>query len=246
MGRKCTVFGCWGGYEGHKCTVFGFPKDPVEKRKWFVVIPNENLTFEEITVQLGVCQYHWPPDAPKEKKNRFEIPCVPPSVWTQKDNPHQLIEIPESCWRNREEKIRLSKNSQGLRQLGIDETSVFHDADLFKNSKDFHNDFERRLTEYVTSKSTSTVAWSTDRTRCVVVSDSRRGSIHDFIIYLRLYAECSEVTYEGYKGLNREKHGDPVPDFVLKRWSQFENILQFFHRAESNSGKSVKNLCIFF
>ena len=59
MGRKCTVFGCWGGYKDHKCTVFGFPQDPVEKRKWFVVIPNDNLTFEQITViDFGLFNVH--------------------------------------------------------------------------------------------------------------------------------------------------------------------------------------------
>ena len=91
MPRKCTIFGCVGNYDKErKCTVYQFPSDPDELQEWLHSLPN-NIAVQKISKNVGICKYHWPADAPMKKKNRFESPAVPPSVWTQENNPFQKI-----------------------------------------------------------------------------------------------------------------------------------------------------------
>ena len=233
MGRKCTVYGCRGNFDKQsRCTVYKFPTDAKERKQWIDALPN-GLTEFQISEHIGVCQYHWPPDTPMIKKNRFCVPAVPPSIWTQEANPNQKKEIPKSCWRRSTQTERPSRNSQAQRNMDIDEGPIFQERDLFKNSESFSTDFEEKIKTLLTDKPTASVAWTIDRRKCIVFSDKRCGNIHNFSVYFDIDCLCKKLTYEGYKGLKKETPGYPVPDSTLTKWSQLESLLEYFQRKQS-------------
>ena len=49
----------------NKLTVYGFPSDPVKRQLWINALPNKFPN--GVIKNMGVCQFHWPHDAPKEK-----------------------------------------------------------------------------------------------------------------------------------------------------------------------------------
>ena len=69
MGRKCSVWGCFGNYDADtKCTVYSFPTDIDERQEWIDALPNNTKAkVTGITKYMGICQFHWPPNAPMKK-----------------------------------------------------------------------------------------------------------------------------------------------------------------------------------
>jgi len=68
MPRKCSVIGCRGNYRKRKNTddevnnhvsVFRFPKDELRRKEWLRKIPQEGLTPDNITDNMGVCEQHF-------------------------------------------------------------------------------------------------------------------------------------------------------------------------------------------
>ena len=97
MGRKCSVYKCDSNYdkkmkngtEKQRVPVFGFPADRHECEQWIRALPNCNITPETITNNMGICALHWPSDVPTKKRNRHNVPAVPPTIFS--------LEIPSSC-----------------------------------------------------------------------------------------------------------------------------------------------------
>lgn len=70
MPRKCSVVGCRGNYRKRKnadddnissVSVFRFPKEEGRRKEWLRKIPQENLTADNITDNMGVCEQHFDP-----------------------------------------------------------------------------------------------------------------------------------------------------------------------------------------
>jgi len=69
MPRKCSVIGCRANYgkrksandEDKACSVFRFPKDAGRLQEWLRKIPQENLTSDQISDYMGVCERHFDP-----------------------------------------------------------------------------------------------------------------------------------------------------------------------------------------
>ena len=87
------MFGCKTGYDsqanvnGEKIPVHGFPKNQNDRHMWLHSLPNK-LSIEQVTENMGVCSHHWPPDTPKERRGRWMVPIVPPSIFPN---------VPNSC-----------------------------------------------------------------------------------------------------------------------------------------------------
>ena len=84
MGRSCSVGGCTSGF-GHnafKGRVYGFPLDnEEEKLAWLKALPNY-IDPSTVTVNMGVCELHWPSGVSMRKRHRWLVPAVPPSVFS--------------------------------------------------------------------------------------------------------------------------------------------------------------------
>ena len=88
MGRSCSVGGCTSGFgnKSFKGRVYGFPLDNEEqKTAWLKALPNY-IDPSTVTVNMGVCELHWPPDVPMRKRHRWLVPAVPPSVFSLPSN----------------------------------------------------------------------------------------------------------------------------------------------------------------
>ena len=70
MGRSCSVGGCTSGFGSNKTfrgSVYGFPLDREnEEMAWLKALPNY-IDPSRVTVNMGVCELHWPPDVPMRK-----------------------------------------------------------------------------------------------------------------------------------------------------------------------------------
>jgi len=67
MPRKCSVIGCRVNYRKRKnddntnssVSIFRFPKETARIEEWLRKIPQENLTADKITDNMGVCEHHF-------------------------------------------------------------------------------------------------------------------------------------------------------------------------------------------
>ena len=68
MVRKCSIIGCRGNYQKRQdsddennVSIFRFPKDKERLQLWLRKIPQDNLTADQITDYMGVCERHFDP-----------------------------------------------------------------------------------------------------------------------------------------------------------------------------------------
>ena len=81
MGRSCSVGGCTSGYGSNKTfkgRVYGFPEE--ERTTWLNALPSY-INPSDVTVNMGICDLHWPSGVPTKKRNRWDVPAVPPSLF---------------------------------------------------------------------------------------------------------------------------------------------------------------------
>ena len=126
MGRTCIAFNCSSGYKSNKTfkgTIHGFPDDPDERDTWVNALPNK-IKITDITVNVGVCELHWPQDVPTKPKNRWRVPTVPPS----------LFQVDSSCCRQttatKTRNITTRRVSQSAR---AESAKIEFDSDIIKN-----------------------------------------------------------------------------------------------------------------
>ena len=85
MGRSCSVGGCTSGFSSNKTfkgTIYGFPLDKEsDKMAWLKALPNY-IDPAKVTVNMGVCELHWPPGVRMRKRHRWQVPDVPPSIFS--------------------------------------------------------------------------------------------------------------------------------------------------------------------
>ena len=88
MPRKCCVFTCKSNFASTDVSLraFRFPSDEEEKRLWINALPNSNITQENVTKNMVVCELHWPSNYQKGKYGR---PMTASTVF----------HVPESCCR---------------------------------------------------------------------------------------------------------------------------------------------------
>ena len=87
MGRKCSVVNCRTNYRKRKkdennpenITVYSFPKNLDDRKAWVRAIPNENLSVEKVTDNMGVCALHFKDCTRWRKASRFPAPDEPPT-----------------------------------------------------------------------------------------------------------------------------------------------------------------------
>ena len=91
MGRKCSVVNCRTNYRKRKkdvenenpnpknVTVYSFPKNFDDRKAWVRAIPNENLTVQNVTENMGVCAIHFKDCQRWRYTSRFPAPDEPPS-----------------------------------------------------------------------------------------------------------------------------------------------------------------------
>ncbi|PAA86097.1 hypothetical protein BOX15_Mlig018626g1 [Macrostomum lignano] len=80
MPRKCCIPLCKSNYDaGPKAVVYRFPSDKDEFRRWLGALPSQ---VKNVTRHMGICDKHWPHDAPRIKIKRFFRPVGPPSIFS--------------------------------------------------------------------------------------------------------------------------------------------------------------------
>lgn len=128
MPRKCTVIHCKGNYDSssEKVTVYGFPKDEEERRSWVRALPN----IVDVTNTIGVCERHWPIDAPMKKIKRFCRPVEPPSIFPS-SIPTSCIPTTSGKPRNTSTRLFTAESRQ------IDEFSEFNVMDMLPTWSSF-------------------------------------------------------------------------------------------------------------
>ena len=89
MPRRCSCFGCRGNYDGTPYVkVISFPKDPEERERWILAMPNEKESLRHLK-EIYICETHFNCEwvsvkggkRPKEPPSRF--PGIPKSVLKQ-------------------------------------------------------------------------------------------------------------------------------------------------------------------
>ena len=89
MPRRCSCFGCRGNYDGTPYVkIISFPKDPEERERWILAMPNENESLRRLK-EIYICETHFNCEwvsvkggmRPKEPPSIF--PGVPKSVLKQ-------------------------------------------------------------------------------------------------------------------------------------------------------------------
>ncbi|PAA77519.1 hypothetical protein BOX15_Mlig019577g1, partial [Macrostomum lignano] len=79
MPMKCCLPKCTSNYKsGEKVTVYSFPKDKEDYSMWIRALPPN---VKSPSKYMGICQKHWPTNAPMLKVKRFMRPMDPPSVF---------------------------------------------------------------------------------------------------------------------------------------------------------------------
>ena len=157
MPRKCSVYGCRTGYRRcfkngtpdsstslpvpyEKVKVFGFPSSKEECHLWISALPNANLQPDKITKNMGICEKHWPENAPMQLRGRHLCPSLPPSCFSS--------DIPKSSLPSAVPSPRsTSKSLSAAKAVNIDETHDFIKLDSFstKSTDDFHKQFVNEL-----------------------------------------------------------------------------------------------------
>ena len=91
MPRRCSCFGCRGNYDGTPYVkVISFPKDPEERERWILAMPNEKESLRHLK-EIYICETHFNCEwvsvkggkRPKEPPSRF--PGIPKSVFIWPD-----------------------------------------------------------------------------------------------------------------------------------------------------------------
>ncbi len=110
MGRKCSVVNWRTNYRKRKkdennpenVTEYSFPKNLDDRKAWVRAIPNENLSVEMVTDNMGVCTLHFKDCKSWRKASRFPAPDEPPThfpdvpkskVGTKRREPHSTKEM---------------------------------------------------------------------------------------------------------------------------------------------------------
>ena len=240
MPRKCSVFGCNSGFakDTSKTPVYRFPKDPVQRMKWILPVPNLENKLEAVTNHMGICRLHWPDDEPMILKHGSAgSPTNPPSVFSK--------DIPSSLLLQTPHKSRTSKNSTTDvrdRAGDIDQLPAFDREDLFSLScsEIWENNvlvskcphpkekFMNNIEQYMSGHGIfgHTLAMST---LIVLLSTSKIGSIHRYSIYftpLEVGGIIQSLQFEAFRGIKKIV----IPLFdrknVIKRWSQLDALMQ--------------------
>ena len=233
MGRKCSVYGCKTGYDSQKnpvrqIMVYGFPKDDNDKRKWINSLPNK-LSFDKVTENMGVCGLRWPETAPRARRGKYLIPCVPPSIFPN---------VPTSCIPSSSSTYRSTKKATAQSILtAVDELQIFKERDAF-NKEIFFRKVSRK-----TSVIRICFPWLGLLKLCSYIkSFARDGPDHKYVIYFDLLSRDEEnvksIKFEAYCNMKSINH--PVlPNNRISSWSQLDELITFVRRdGESNDKHS--------
>ena len=86
MPKRCNCYGCFGNYPHEPYTkVVSFPKDPNERERWILAMPNEPNRLRSLK-QIYICESHFDCDWTTCKGGKR--PTQPPSVFK---------DIPKTC-----------------------------------------------------------------------------------------------------------------------------------------------------
>ncbi|GFO13682.1 hypothetical protein PoB_004018700 [Plakobranchus ocellatus] len=130
MPRKCSVYGCRSGYDSErqsqkeKIKVYGFPSDVEECRQWISALPNDNIEVGKITQYMGVCEKHWPHDAPMQLRGRYLCPSLPPSCFFE-DIPKSSLPTSKATPRSTPKALSTARTTD------IDQSIEFPKIDCF-------------------------------------------------------------------------------------------------------------------
>ena len=237
MGRKCSVFLCNSGFatDTSKTPVYRFPKDPDQKMKWILPVPNLENKLEAVTIHMGICRLHWPDDEPMViKHGSASSPTNPPSVFSE--------DIPPSLLLQTQHKSRTSKNSTTDvrdRAGDIDQLPAFDREDLFSQScsEIWENNvfvskcphpketFMNNIVKYMSGHG----IFGHTLAMFVLLSTAKIGSIHSYSIYftpLEVGGIIQALQFEAFRGIKKII----IPLFdrknVIKRWSQLDALMQ--------------------
>ena len=214
MGRKCSVVACRTNYknESSRKTVYGFPLlDRDQLEKWVPALPNV-IKISSITKNMGICEDHWPADAPKKKiPGGHLIPTVPPSIF----------KCPSSTLRQ-----TVSFNDSNSENRGVlpsklnsfaDELETFNDLDRIpSNIQKFHEELLSRSTSY------GNIIFENDSVFILKINSTSLSLEYiiqissDFTLSTRKHSTKVAIP-RNYLGFQKK----------LSSWSQLESIIQF-------------------
>lgn len=187
MVKKCSVRGCRTGYDSEEpsspISIYSFPKGLEEKKEWLRVLTN---IIEKATPNMGVCALHWPKDAAWVKSGRHLVPRDPPSIFP---NVASSI-IPSST------KPRSTMNSTSdIRHTEVDEMKQFREKDCIREDN-LVNQLSEKLSQH------GMFFKGTTANNFILMSHSRNGPVHSFVLYLSVYSQVNEkctLAYELYQ-----------------------------------------------
>ena len=116
MPRLCSCFGCRGNYDGTPYVkIISFPKDPEERERWILAMPNENESLRRLK-KIYICETHFNCEwvsvkggmRPKEPPSIF--PGVPKSVLKQ------VTSAPRPTYLHQNQELRRCRQRMRLRQ----------------------------------------------------------------------------------------------------------------------------------
>ena len=207
MPRKCCVWKCTSNYKTDTdklYKVLSFPKDPEERRKWVLALPNK-LKNNDASIYQGICTLHWS----QVDDNGELIPLERGSVpMVHNSGPCPRPAIPPFYFTNCEKSNFVQSNKTTprtakkatveSRAIDIDEIDAFNAQDLFPLDT-FHTRFKDEIREYGDFYE---IVIDVGVTQYVLQSREREGAIHKFSVYFTVSQFTSNsivVQYDAYK-----------------------------------------------
>ena len=230
MGRKCHVWGCRMGYskskrkESEKGKIYGFPKDEAKARAWLRALPNNDIRYEQLTRNHGVCHKHFKIDPETEMGSPEgggpRVPLVPPNYFP---------DVPKSSVGTEAPPVLRSPNTP----LDIRNPS--------KSLDDAHQDFKIRDSfsglslknfkkELVKSEKYNFL-WTSNTNFSIYSAERTAGPVHEWSIFFTanlMGGACKEETIEfissdSFAGIKQLKNPAGIPHRIVQ-WSQLMGV----------------------
>ena len=216
MPKRCSAFACRGNYGGTPYVkVVSFPKDPDERERWILAMPNEPSSLRKLK-EIYVCESHFDCDwmTAKGGKRPKEPPTIFPGVPKSALKQVSPATRPTSC---------SSSDARSLRGKAAQEA-----ADKIKDFNNFVDNIALHVKDYSVIK---------DQNNLYLSKTDKTGQMVEQFYHFQHIS-----SHFGFLFLNKaEKDGMVVPkklfplqkNSLISQWSQIQSMIKVVNTYES-------------
>ena len=239
MGKKCSVIGCYSGYDDTKnrkkaasaeladtdvepptkVRLYSFPKDAALRAEWIRMIPNYVDDNQAAKGNMAVCSDHFPQDCRyNDKEGIHRRPIDPPSIFHIKQT---------SCVGTPGPKPRTT--TRATASVRRDDANFDPDMqlkELIEREKIKTSQLKERM-EALLNLYSCFFVWN-NATSLSVFSNAREGAVFDFCLHFSVIDMngYANIKYEAFNKLQQYFLQFPMDRTFVSQWQQIEILLQ--------------------